>query len=187
MSETKKAPKAKVSKPKAKTESKVAKGFGNKPKAIFIKTPKAPEIKAPVEVKIKKTRGPQKAKGSFADLLRIQSQYEEAKKGAKSDLKRQYDGLIKEAESIKAQYKGLFNESIESDPKSRGTGLKKSSGKIPGLKPFTLKEVEDFVEQKQQGIAKIQVQGRRPKSIARMEDAYRHSEDAEEILKILNK
>jgi hypothetical protein len=50
-----------------------------------------------------------------------------------------------------------------------------------------LKEVEDFVEQKQQGISEIKVQGRRPKSISRLEDAYRHSEDAEEILKLLNK
>jgi ABC-type sugar transport system ATPase subunit len=194
-----KAPKAKVAKPKvakAKPASKVAKGFADKPKINIIKASKTTKAQKPLqaakpvsvastEVKAKKARGPNKAKGSFADLLKIQSQYEAAKKGAKADLKKQYDSLVKEAESIKLQYKGLFNESIESASKSRGTGVKKTSGKIPGLKPFTLKEVEDFVDQKKEGVT-IKIQGRRPKSIARMEDAYRHSEDAEEILKILN-
>jgi hypothetical protein len=198
---TVKAPKAKGPKPKvvkAKVESKVAKGFADKPKANLIKAPKTqkpleapkmakPEAKTPIEVKAKKVRGPNKAKakGSYADLLKIQSQYEEAKKGAKADLKKQYDSHIKEAESLKAQYKSLFNESIESAPKTRGPRTQKSSGKTPGLKPFTLKEVEDFVDQKKEGVT-IKIQGRRPKSIARMEDAYRHSEDAEAILKMLN-
>lgn len=184
----------KVAKPKSPSRPKVVKAKPEavaKPKAKVVKAakpaPKAPEVKAPVvEVKAKKTRGyTRRLKGSFSDLLKIQSQYEEAKKSAKADLKKQFDSLIKEADSIKAQYKGLFDESIESSPKVRGAGVKKTKGKIPGLKPFSLSEVEEFVEQKKEGKT-IKISGRRPKSIARMEDAYRHSEDAEEILKRLN-
>lgn len=133
-----------------------------------------------------KTRGyTRKPKGSFADLLKKQAEFEQIKKGAKADLKKEYDRLIKEADSIKVQYKGLFNESIESAPKIRGVRAKKTAGKVVGLKPFSLNEIEDFVEQKRQGET-IKISGRRPKSIARMEDAYRHSENAEEILKMLN-
>jgi hypothetical protein len=189
---TAKAPKAKAAKPKVvktKPASTVKNGFSAKPKADIAKAPKVakPVVKATVEVKVKKTRGPRKAKGTFADLLKKQAELEEIKKGAKVELKKEYDGFLKEADKVKAQYKELFSESIESLPKARGTGSKKTAGKILGLKPFTLKEVEDFVEQKQQGISEIKVQGRRPKSISRLEDAYRHSEDAEEILKLLNK
>jgi hypothetical protein len=182
--------KAKVASPKSPSKSKVAKAKpAAMPKAKATPKPtakpasKAPEVKAPVA---KKTRAyTRKAKGSFAELLKIQSQYEEAKKGAKADLKKQFDGLIKEADSIKAQYKGLFNESIESAPKARGARAKKTTGKVVGLKPFSLSEVEEFVEQKKQGKA-VKISGRRPKSIARMEDAYRHSEDADDILEMLN-
>jgi hypothetical protein len=193
--EAKKVPKTKVSRPKvarAKPSSTVKKVFAAKPKAA-IKAPKAvkaakgptPEVIAPV--KVRKLRGPRRAKGTFADLLKKQAELEIIKKGAKAELKKQYDGLLKEAESIKFQYKGLFDEAIESAPAVRGTRAKKATGKVPGLKPFSLKEVEAFVEQKQHGIANIKIQGRRPKSISRIEDAYRHSEDAEEILKMLNK
>jgi hypothetical protein len=190
--------KAKVVKPKSPSKPKVSNtkpatklitGFAAKPKAKAIPklatkpVPKAPEVKAPVA---KKARAyARKPKGSFSDLLKIQSQYEEAKKGAKADLRKQFDAHIKEADSLKAQYKSLFNENIESAPKARGVGAKKITGKIAGLKPFSLSEIEDFVEQKKQG-KPVKISGRRPKSIARMEDAYRRSEDAKDILKMLN-
>lgn len=193
--EAKKVPKAKVSKPrvaKAKPSSTVKKGFVAKPKAS-IKAPKAVKAaKGPIQeaiapVKVRKLRGPNKAKGTFADLLKKQAELEKIKKGAKAELKKHYDGLLKEADSIKSQYKGLFNEAIESAPAVRGVRAKKATGKVLGLKPFSLKEVEAFVGQKRHGIANIKIQGRRPKSISRIEDAYRHSEDAEEILELLNK
>jgi hypothetical protein len=194
MPESKKVAKPKSpSKPKpvvkAKPATKLITGFTAKPKAKATPkptakpAPKAPEVKAPIA---KKARAyARKPKGSFADLLKIQSQYEEAKKGAKTDLKKQFDAHLKNADSIRIQYKSLFNENIESAPKARGAGAKKTTGKIPGLKPFSLSEIEEFVEQKKQGKA-VKISGRRPKSIARMEDAYRRSEDAEDILKMLN-
>ncbi len=190
MPEKKKETKVKVSKPKV---AKAKPASVAKPKAKVIKTPavrlapKSPEAKAPVvEKKAKKTRSyNRKPTGTFADLLKKQAELEEIKKGAKADLKKQFDAHIKEADRVKAQYKELFQENIESAPKVRGAGAKKARGRIPGLKPFSLAEVEEFVEQKKQGKA-IKIVGRRPKSIARMEDAYRHSEDAKEILKTLN-
>jgi carbon monoxide dehydrogenase subunit G len=180
----KKEVKSKVAaKPVAKAKPSTAKS-ASKAKATKAEV-KKPEVKAPVAVKAKKVRGPNKAKGSFADLIKIQHQYEEAKKGAKAELKKEFDAHLKEADKIKAEYKQFFSESIESAPKSRGVGAKKTSGKIIGFTPFTLKEVEDFVDQKKEGIT-IKIQGRRPKSIARLEAAYSKSDDAETILKILN-
>jgi hypothetical protein len=196
MPESKKISKAKAVKPKvvkAKPAPTARKGITTKPKAN-IKAPKRlkplkvlkPDVKALPEVKVRKVQGPNKAKGSIADLLKKHAELEKIKKGAKADLKKQYDGHLKEAESIKAQFKSLFSESIESAPKNRGPRTQKAIGKVVGLKPFSLKEIEAFLEQKHHGIAKIKIQGRRPKSIARIEDAYRHSEHPEEILKILN-
>jgi hypothetical protein len=90
-----KGPKPKVSKAKAGPKASVGASDTAKPKSILIKASKPlkvlkvdkPEVKAPVDVKVKKARGPNKAKGSFADLLKIQNQYEAAKKSAKADLK----------------------------------------------------------------------------------------------------
>jgi hypothetical protein len=192
MPEAKKEPRANVSKvkiAKGRSVSTVRKGFADKPKASPVKAPKAikPEVKAVAKAVVRKARSPQKAKGSFADLIKKQAELEEVKKEAKAELKKQYDSLLKEAESIKGQYKGLFDESIESAPKPRGGRARKAGGRVPGVVPFTLEEVKSFVGQKEAGMDKIKIQHRRPKSVARMEDAYRRSEDAEEILRILNK
>ena len=192
---------AKAAKPKRSKPKSVAPKAARKPKreqsakqvVTPAKAPKAigPSTKPSNQKKVRKPRGLNKvkAKGNFAELLKKQAELEEIKKGAKTELKKEYDTLLKDADKIKAQYKELFGESIESGPKlrrTRGIEARKSSGKIPGLRPYTLKEVESFIEQKQQGVTQIRVQGRRPKSLARMEDAFRHSEDAEEILKMLN-
>jgi|GEM_PF-1851162 hypothetical protein len=193
-----KAQKVKVARPrteKAEPASNERPGSDAKPKAkarvakpALKAKPKKPEANSPaIAAKVRKTRAPRKAKGTFADLLKKQAELEEIKKGAKSELRRQFDGLVKEAEKIKAQYKELFAESIESAPKTRGGGAKRTAGKIPGLKPYSLQEVKVFIEQKEQGKASIRIPGRKPKSVARMEDAYRHSENAEEILEMLNK
>lgn len=194
MPEAKKETKAKIAKPKSPSKPKVAKAKpAAKPKVKA--TPKfAPKVavkpsavKAPSPDKTaKKPRSyTRKPKGSFADLLKKQAELEQIRKSAKADFKKQYDGLIKEANSIKVQYRGLFNDNIESAQKTRGPRTRKVGGKIVGLKPFSLGEVKDFVEQKKKGKT-IKIQGRRPKSIARMEDAYRDSEDAEDILRMLN-
>jgi hypothetical protein len=164
--------------PEEKKSVKASKAKAAKPG--IEKTKKAPKGKA------RKTRGPRKARGRFADLLRKQAELEAIRKGAKAELKKHYDSLTKEAEKVRAQYKELFAESIESAPKARRTGAKKATGRIPGLKPYAIQEVKAFIEQKVQGRATIRIPGRKPKSIARMEDAYRHSENAEDILEILN-
>jgi hypothetical protein len=188
-----KAPKAKVAKPKvikAKPASTAKKAPVTKPKAIS-KAPKALKvaIKAPVETKVRKVRGPNKikAKGSFADLLKKQAELEQVKKGAKAELKKQFEDLIKESEKVKAQYQELFHELLLASAKSKSTAkiAKKTTGKIVGLKPFSLKEVEDFIDQKKEGVD-IKIKGRRPKSIARLEAAYSKSDDANTILRILN-
>jgi hypothetical protein len=171
-----KAKSASAAKPKVEKEAVMA-----KPETI-----KVPKVRV-ARGKAKQARGPKaRARGGFAELIRIQSQYEEAKKGAKADLKREYEDLIKEADRIKAQYKGLFDESIESAPKAKAARAPKAPGKVQGLKPFTMKEVENFIDQKKTGAA-IKIKGRRAKSIARMQEAYGESEDADDILKLLNK
>ena len=175
----KKAVKAKVAKAKV-VKAKRAKTVAAKPVA------KKPIAKAPLaEKKVRKTRGPNKAKGTFTDLLKIQSQLENAKKGAKADLKKQYESLIKESEKIKAQYKNLFSENIESAPKVRATVGEKAVKKVAGGKPFSLKEIQDFVEQKKEGIP-IKLAGRRAKSVEKIEVAFKKTEEPDEILKILN-
>jgi hypothetical protein len=198
MPEAKKVAKPKKSsKPKAikaKPVSTVKNSTTRKPKAKIVKPApkveaKKPEFIVPVEVKkAKKTRSyTRKPKGTFADLLKKQAELEEIKKGAKAELKKQFDDLIKESEKVKTQYQELFHEVLLASVKikSAGTRAKKVTGKIPGLKPFTLKEIEDFIDQKKEGVV-IRIHGRRPKSIARIEDAFMHSEDAQEILRILN-
>jgi hypothetical protein len=186
---------------KAKGAAKTATAKGIKAKPASAAKPKAKvktirasrkmENKAPgAEKKAKRLRSyTRKAVGAFADLLKKQAELEEIKKGAKAELKKEYDRLIGESGKIKAQYKGLFNESIESAPKAKRAGANKASRKprkAAGVKPYTIAEVKGFVEQKKKG-GIIKISGRRPKSIARMEDAYRQSEDAGKILEILNK
>jgi hypothetical protein len=163
-------PKVKVAKPAPKAEV----------KKHATKLPALPK-------KAKKTRMyTRKPRGTFADLLKKQAELEEIKKGAKADLKKQFDAYLKEADKVNAQYKELFGESIESAPKTKGARGRKGAGKIPGLKPFSLQEVEAFIDQKKSGV-EIKVPGRRPKSIARMEEAYKQSDEAEGMLTILNK
>ena len=195
-----KAPKVKAVKPKSPAKPKVAKAKPTSaPKKTSIARPQAKVAKVNLATEAKKSVRPirkpkgkktrsytRKAQGAFADLLKKQAELEEIKKHAKAELKKQYESSLQEADNIKAQYKELFNEGIESAPKVQGERTKKSTGKVVGLKPFSLKEVEDFIAQKKAG-GNIKIPGRRPKSIARMEAAYKQSEEAEEILKILSK
>jgi hypothetical protein len=192
------APKAKVSKPKlAKVNptSAVKTAFVAKPTAKVAKpapkaAPKKPKAAAPVAVvKVRTTRGPKKhTKGSFADLLKKQAELEGIKEKAKKDLKRDYGIYLNKAEDIAEEYRKIFSEEIGAAPKIKASGEKKATGtKTAGMKPYSLSEVASFVEQKRLGRAKIKVSGRRPKSIAKMEDAFKQSEEADEILKILNR
>ena len=172
--------------PEEKKSVKASKAKATKVKTSFDAKAETKGKVAKPALKARKTRGPRKARGTFADLLKKQAELEEIRRGAKAELKKHYDSLTKEAEKVRAQYKELFAESIESAPKARRTGAKKATGRIPGLKPYSIQEVKAFIEQKAQGRATIRIPGRKPKSIARMEDAYRHSENAEDILELLN-
>jgi len=160
----------KESKPKSPSKLVKAKP-ASKPKAKA--APKAGATKPETAImKVRKARGPnKKTKGSFAELQKIQAQYEEAKKGAKSELKHQYDGLVKEAEKIKAQYKELFNESIESAPKEKGKASKKATGK-----GFTLDQIQSFIDQTSEGKA-VRIPGKNAISIAKIKAAYDKSKD----------
>ena len=166
-----------VAKAKPVAKAKVAKAA---PKAVAKKTVAG----APVAVKVKKVRGPNrvKARGSFAELQKIQAQYEEAKKDVRADLKKQYEKLTKEADALKAQYKGLFNENIESAPKSRGAGkTQKSAGK-----GFTLDQIQTFIDQTSEGKT-VKIPGKNAISIAKIKAAYDKSKnkDAESVHELL--
>jgi len=165
-----------AAKPAVKAGTKAGKASPEKPMAI------APQAKD------KQSRAyTRKAKGSFAELIKKQAELEEIKKGAKADLKKQYDDLLKDAAKVGDQYKLLFGDSIASAPKAKAAaGAKKAAGKLPGAQAFSRKEVDDFIDQKKAG-AEVKIDGRRLKSIARMEAAYNESQDADEILRILNK
>lgn len=182
MPDEKKVAKPKTpAKPKVAITKQVAKGKVAKatPKAVA----KKPVAASPVAVKVRRIRGPnKKAKGSFAELQKIQAQYEEAKKGAKADLKKQYDRLIKEAEAIRVQYKGLFSESIESIPRARQAGSKK---KTAG-KGFTLDQIQSFIDQTSEGKT-VKIPGKNAISIAKIKAAYDKSKnkDAESVHEML--
>jgi len=166
----------KVAKPKTPAKPKVEKAKAiSKPKAKIAPkvAVKKPEVKATtVALKVRKVRGPnKKAKGSFAELQKIQAQFEEAKKGAKADLKKQYDRLIKEADAIKVQYKELFNEGIESAQRAKGTGTKKTAGK-----GFTLDQIQTFIDLTEEG-KPVKIPGKNAISIAKIKAAYEKSKD----------
>jgi hypothetical protein len=167
-------------KPKAKPIVK-AKAAKNTPKAEA----KKPVANAPVaEMKEKKTRSyTRKPKGLFADLLKKQAELEKAKNGAKVDLKKQYESLLKESEQIKAHYKELFNESIESEPKVRGAGTKRASSR-----GYTLEQVKLFIEQAENG-GTIKIPGKNATGIKKIKAAYMKAKnkDAESVLALLNK
>jgi hypothetical protein len=189
MSETKKIAKPKSpAKPKAKAVSK------GKAKSAAKPAPKEKLAKAATEAFSPKAAAPEvagkarkpraysrKGKGSFAELLKKQAELEEIKKGAKADLRKQYEDLIKESEKINDQYRELFNEAIGPAPKARTLKIKKT----PAQKIITKKEVEDFIDQKASGITSKN-KGRKPKSLARMEVAFKETQDADGMLKILN-
>jgi len=169
-------PKVAKAKPAPKSKAKVAKAPAKKAAA------KKLEIAAPAIAKTRKTRGSnKKAKGSFADLQKIQAQYEEAKKGAKADLKKHYEDLKKESEKIRAQYKELFNEAIESAPRTKGSVAKKSSGK-----GFTLDQVQSYIDQLATG-GKIKIPGKNAIGVGRIRAAYdrARNKDAESVHALL--
>ena len=183
MPETSKTAKPKVpAKPKAKT---AINGWTKGAKPAAKSAGKKTVAKAPVaETKEKKTRAyNRKPKGSFADLLKKQVELEKAKNGAKVDLKRQYENLLKESEQIRAHYKKLFNESIESAPKVRGAGAKKAPSR-----GYTLEQVKLFIEQTENG-GTIKIPGKNSTGIKRINAAYvkAKNKDAESVLALLNK
>jgi hypothetical protein len=193
MSETKKIAKPKSpAKPKAKVVTK------EKAKSVAKPMPKEKPAKAATEALSPKALAPEaaanarkpraysrKGKGSFAELLKKQAELEEIKKGAKADLRKQYEDLIKESEKINDQYRELFNEAIGPAPQARTVKIKKTPRKAPAKKIITKQEVEDFIDQKASGITSKN-KGRKPKSLARMEVAFKETQDADEMLKILN-
>jgi hypothetical protein len=198
MPEAKKDAKTKgPAKPKVvESISSVKKGFAAKPvvkakvakAAIKTKTTvKTSQAKSPVEVKVKKVRGPnKKAKGSLAayeNLLKHESELEKARKAAKAELKSEFDGFLRQADEIKAKYQKIFNESISSAPKgkAKATGAKKSS-----KGGYTLDQVQAYIDQSASG-GKIKIPGKNATGIARIKAAYDKAKDkdAESVLELL--
>jgi hypothetical protein len=214
MSDVKKPSKPKTGKPrtskpkaaakrntaKAKTDlatKKTAKTSAGKRAGAPRKTVAKVKTKAKI-AKPRKPRGPNKPRvsGSFAELLSVQALFEKSKQKARKELKQEYAGILKNAEKIKAQYSELFGESIDGGGtarrgrpkvatggkvKTRKTGAKKPAG----VKPFSLKEVEGFLEMKAEGLP-VKLAGRRSKSVTRLEEAYKQTQDAKGIMALLN-
>jgi len=170
-----------VSKANAPTKPKVSKTISKAkaPMAIAKKT----KAEGSTEPKVRKTRGPRKAKGGFAELEKIQKLYEKTKKSAQSDLKNQYDKLMAEAKKLKESYQDLFHENIDSAPRTK-RGITK---KVVGMKPFTLQEVESFIEQKANGSKDVKIKGRKSRGISKIEIAWNvsKSKEPEDVLRIL--
>jgi hypothetical protein len=152
-----------------------------KPKAKTSVSKKQPVAK--VE-EVKKPRKTRKAKSSFDELLKKQSELNVIKKAAKIELKKDYDAKMKEADDIKNQYKDLFDEDIKSAP-SKSNGAKQGSAKN---KKLTLDQVQSFIDQFNEG-GKITITGKNAITVARIKEAYDKSlaKDAESVLQVLNK
>jgi hypothetical protein len=177
-------PKVVKAKPAAKPKTKVVKAA---PKAKVAE--KSPDVKAPVPAKVRKTRGAnKKAKGSlvaYENLLKHEAELEKARKAAKSELKSEYDGFLKQADEIKAKYQKLFGESIGSIPKTKGK--KKISGaKKNGWKTFTLDQVQSFIDQTNEG-KPVKIAGKNSIGVAKIRAAYDKAKvkDAESVLELL--
>ena len=169
----------KVVKAKPASKAKVAKAKpAAKPKAKATPKPepKTPVVKAPVEVEVKKARGPnKKAKGSLAayeNLLKHEAELEKARKAAKSELKGEYDNFLKQADEIKAKYQKLFNEGIGSAPKPKG----KSAGAKKTKSGYTLDQVQAYIDQFTGG-GKIKIPGKNATGIKRIKDAFDKAKD----------
>jgi hypothetical protein len=149
---------------------------------------------------MKKTRGPQKARAlkGFDELLKKQAELEAVTKKAKSELRKEYDKTLQHAESLKDQYKSLFHEAIDTaSPKAaRATKVTKATrggGKrvrtTGAVAPISGAEIESFIEQKEQGLSidKIKIEGRRIKSVKRIDDAYNKADtkDTQSIREML--
>jgi hypothetical protein len=132
-------PKIVKAKPAAKPKAKATSKSAAKP-VVF----KAPEVKAPVA---KKTRAyTRKPKGSFADLIKKQAELEEIKKGAKADLRKQYENHLKEADKVKAQYQELFHELLLASVKGKSVVPRKSA-----KGGYTLDQVQAYIDQSSNG------------------------------------
>jgi hypothetical protein len=145
--------------------------------------------KAPtIEKRPTKVRVPRKQKlniPGLEELEKKQSELDAVKKGIKTKLHSAYLDLKKREEVIRGHYQELFNESIDSSTAKKGRARKVPT-KRGAIAPYTKAEVAAFIEQKEQGIElkDMKIQGRRPKSIAKMDEAYRRADtkDVESIL-----
>ena len=204
MPEAKKA----TPKPAAKAKPKVVKAKPAKAneakKAVPASKPATKTVKPKATVKVakeRKTRGPNKPKsatsGSLAELQSLQVQFEKSKVKARKELKKEYQVASKEASKIATKYEELFGEPISNDlkvKKTKATGVKKgrpsgvkkvkTAKKVAGVKPFTLKEIEGFIEAKQEGIP-VKLSGRRSKSIEKLETVFKQTQDPKEMLGML--
>jgi hypothetical protein len=186
--------KVKVAKAKKVTAKKPI--FKSKPKVASGKTtstakPKAGKKVSPVPtvktVKVTRARRTKSALSSYANLLKKESELEAARKHAKNELRKEYDGFLKKADSVKGKYKELFHEPIESAPrKARKAGGGKSTGKAK--RGYTLEQIESFLSQVDAG-GKIKVDGKNATGVARIKAAFDKStsKDAKAILDFINK
>jgi hypothetical protein len=154
-----------------------------KPKAAKKVAP-APEAKT---FKVTRARKAKSALSSYANLLKKENELEAARKLAKNELRKEYDGFLKKADSVKGKYKELFHEPIESAPgKNRKVGGRKSTGKAK--RGYSLEQIKSFLSQKDNG-GKIKIEGKNATGLARIKAAYDESpsKDAKSILDFINK
>jgi hypothetical protein len=156
------------------------------------KVPKAPKKASKASSpKVKATRKPRVTKikiTGFEEIMKAKAELIAVTSKAKKQLQTEYAKAVAQAEAIKAQYKDLFDESIETKATKakRGAGKARKTGVVA---PITKAEIESFIEQKEEGfaLADIKISGRRTKSIKKIADAYSKAEikDAASVLALL--
>lgn len=178
-----------VAKPKVPAKPKKRPAGKSKPIAQAAESARKAAVKKPVAKvpvigsKSKKTQAyTRRPLGTFADLLKKQSELEKIKKGAKDDLRKQYKHHIAESEKIRTQYQTLFNEVLIASVK----GKKTSNAKKALSRGYTLEQVKMFIEQVEKG-GKVKIPGKNARGIARIKAAYEKSrgKDAMSVLLLL--
>lgn len=114
----------------------------------------------------------------FEEMAKKKAELEAAARMVKGELRKEYAEVLRKADGIKAQYKELFDEPIDSGASRTARRAGKPGAKRKAVEPITKSEVASFIEQKAQGIAleSIRVGSRRIKTIKKIAAAYERAE-----------
>jgi len=140
-------------------------------------------VDSPVEgMVVARKRGPNKAKvglASFDDYKKKQSELDASKKKAMADLRQNIEEKTKEVENYKKQYSEMFGEKYDAVAKvpkqSRGRRARKNGG---AKKTFTDRQIEEYLEQKGQGleVQNIRISGKNSISVKKIDSAYQKAD-----------